>query len=137
MPKHSRGFIRFDPFWWVNADTRAVEALAALVALTFAVVLLLPGDLFDLSGYRVMRALMPEAVWGGILLLQWALQSMAMCGNVRFLRFPSALFALLLWTLIGSCFWMVNPAALASYVFFWIAIFMGWVILRGPTDGDG
>lgn len=143
MPQRSRGplilrLVHFDPFWWIDADTRAVEALSGLIALTFAIVLLWPGSLFaQLAGYRVMAALLPENAWGGILLFQWLIQSLAMCGNVRFLRFPSAICAFLLWILIGICFWLVQPQTLSSYLFFWMAIFMAWVILKGPTDGDG
>ncbi len=110
--------------------------MSALIALTYAVVLLWPGELFaQLAGYRVMAELMTEEAWGCVFLAQWAVQSLAMCGNVRLLRYPSALLAFLLWIFVGACFWLVAPQSVASYLFFWLALFMAWVLWKGPTDG--
>lgn len=136
MPR--RKAFRFNPLWWLDADTRAIEAFSAISALAFAVILLLPGNIFEAkSGYRVMAALLPdERGWAVIFLLQWMLQSLAMCGNVWVLRYPSAALGCLLWLFVGLCFWLVSAEALAPYIFWLIALFMAWVCLKGPTDGS-
>lgn len=135
MPQ--RRAFRFEPLWWLDADTRAVEAFSALLAWIYAAVLLWPGDLFgQLSSYSVMAAIMAEGKWGAMFVFQGLLQSAAMCGNVRLLRYPSAIIAFFLWFFIGACFWFANPQVVAAYFFFLIAAFMGWVISKGPPDGD-
>ena len=134
---NERRVFRFNPLWWIDADTRAVEAFSALVFLTFAVLLLWPGDtLPNFVAYRIMSSLLPETVWGGIFLGQWALQSLAMCGNVRLLRFPAALCGFLLWAFIAAAYLLSSTAGLGGYLFGWIAIFMAWVVWKGPTDGE-
>lgn len=128
--------ISFDPLWWTNADTRMIEAFSALVFLTFGLILFWPGDtLTGFGAYRVMREVAREDVWTGIFLFQWLLQSVAMCGKVRLLRFPAALGAFAIWLFVGTCYVASSPGGLGGYVFLWLAAFMLLVMWKGPTDG--
>lgn len=127
---------RFDPLWWLNADTRAVEAMSAMMFLTFGVGFLLPGDLFArYSAYGAMAAIMSETKWGCLFVAQWALQSLAMCGNVWMLRYPSAALGMMLWVFLAVLFFIAAPTGLAPYPSAWLALFMAWVLWKGPTDG--
>lgn len=129
-------FFRFNPFWWLNADTRAIEAYSAIVFLIFGVGFLAPGDLFaKYPVYRSLGVVMSEEKWGALFVAQWALQSLAMCGNVWALRYPSALLAFLLWIGIGVLFFIGAPTSLSPYPSLLLAVFMGWVVRKGPTDG--
>lgn len=126
---------RLRPFWWWSADTRGAEVLSAVTAWSWGILLLLPARTFDLSpSYEIMAALLPEPCWGGIALAVGALQSLAMCGNVRLLRYPAALLSMILWTTAAAMFLVANPGTHAPVVYGILAAFQAWVIIRGPQE---
>ena len=132
-----RPTFRFNPLWWITADTRSAEAYSALMFLVFGVGFLVHGSLFDrYAVYRSLGAIMPEQGWGCLFLAQWAMQSLAMCGNVWMLRYPSALLAFVLWSGLGCLFLIGAPTSLSPYPSLLLALFMAWVVWKGPTDGS-
>lgn len=129
MPKR---LYKLEPFWWWDADTRAVEAFSAVMAMVWGFVLLLTADMSASPGYRIMHALMPTWGWGLFFVFVWLIQSAAMCGNVRLLRFPSALLAFIVWTAVAIAISVANPSGL-GYTYFVMAAAQAWVLWKGPT----
>jgi hypothetical protein len=127
---------RFTPLWWIEADTRMIEAFSALASLVFSASLFSMWW-FDqqLGAYRIMRELLPLWGWGIVFASVWLVQSYAMCGNVYVARLPASWLAFLSWGVVAFFFLWANPLSLAPYLIGLLASFMLWIIVKGPTDG--
>lgn len=125
------------PFWWWGADSRGVEALSAMVAWYWGVLLLLPVRTFAASrSYDAMAAVAAEWVWGLMICAVALTQSLAMCGGVKFFRYPGAVLAFITWAGVAFLFGASNPATHAVGIYSILAAFNLWVLARGPRD-DG
>jgi hypothetical protein len=123
----------FQPFWWWKADTRGAEVISAVLAWMWGLILLHPYETFRyLPNYRLMSEIAPEWVWGAGYLLVGALQSMAMCGNVHYFRYPAAVLSMLMWLAACYFFAMTQPVSHAPFIYGVLAFSQFWVILRGP-----
>ena len=129
--------LKFRPLWWLNADTQIAEVMSALVALSWAGVLLWPGDTMAAApALRVMARMGGDLFWLPVFVLVWLVQSLAMCGNVRIFRYPGALLSLALWTFVGTTTFFSNPLSPGWAVYAILALAMLWTLISGPTDHD-
>jgi hypothetical protein len=127
----------FTPFWWLQADTRMVEAFSAFCAFAFSGVLFF-GWVFSAEAVTriALSVVMPGWAWSIWFLVVWACQSYAMCGNVFIARLPSALFAFITWFTVAGTFFFNNPFGFAPYIHGILAAFMAWIVIKGPTNGS-
>lgn len=129
--------IAFWPFSWMKADTRIAEVISALIALSWAVILLLPGDtMHSAPGLKIMAEFGNDYVWAAIFGLVWGVQSLAMCGNIGLFRYPGALLSLMLWTFLASTILFSNPLSPGWLSYSVLALSMAWTLISGPTIDD-
>lgn len=127
--------INIRPLWWWKSQTQIAEVMSALTALGWALLLLWPGETMDAApALRVMRLFGGDNLWIGIFALVWIVQSLAMCGNVKLFRYPSALLSLLLWTFVAATSFLSNPLSPAWIVYGVLALAMAWTLISGPTN---
>lgn len=129
--------LNFQPFWWWRGDTRGAEVISAVLAWMWGLILLHPYSTFsDIAGYKLMAELAPEWLWGVVYLVIGLLQSAAMCGNVHYLRYPSAVLSMLGWVAGFYFFYSVHPVSHAPAIYGTLAFSQFWVILRGPQTHE-
>lgn len=132
------GPVTLRPLWWWNADSRIIEAFSGMLAWYWGILLLLPFDTFGAGrSYIVMQQIATEEAWGVFYCIIGLIQSIAMCGNVYYLRFPASLLAVIGWSAASMMVGLANPVGHGLAIYGLLALANGWVIIRGPTrDGN-
>lgn len=118
------------------SDPIAVEKLSSVMLWGWAIMLALPFDTFWSSdSYTSLRGLCTNELWWAVgYAVAAALQTVSTCFFIRYLRFPSAIVALLVWSFTAIMMYLSNPRGTAGVVYAVMAASQAWVVLRGPID---
>lgn len=127
----------FRPFWWWRASTLALEVFSAWLAWSWAILLIVMlkrGDAHFNLFIGEIGALLPLKVWVIIFLTTGIAQSVAMCGNIFGLRYPSLTVSFLVWSFIAFLSVFTNGADITNVPYVLLALLNAWAMLRGPSD---
>jgi len=120
-----------------DTDTRLIELLAALTALWWSAVLVLPLDAFaEAPSLRVLHQFAPARFWAGLLALQGVGQLLGLYLDPHPLRLLCALTAALIWLLVAMLLLITEPPLPSGGVYLLLALGCVWAVARGPGDGD-
>lgn len=120
--------------WWglilVEHDTEPTEMFGGMLKVLIAVVLLLPLQTF--SGNRVygMLSVLPEPIWGAVLLVFGVTHLLALRSGNRAWRRGMALAGFLIWFTWSVSFFDGNPSNTGGVVYLLAATLQGWCYVR-------
>lgn len=120
--------------WW-TADTRAIEAVSAYIALGWAAFLRLEGSKAA-TIYDRLTAVIPIDGWVVAFTIAGLAQALAVCFLVQHVRRFCAGVMFGLWSFIASCYIMSGQATVTAYIYVVFASIATWVALRGPSNHD-
>lgn len=129
--------LKFKPWRWAKADTRAAEAISALSAVAWGVIMALPGDTMASPVWRIMRLIGDDHFWAVIFGIAGVLQALAIFSDAALFRKAGVLLTLMLWFMVSFTSMLSNYLAPGWMVYGILGLAMLWTLLSGPTfDGD-
>jgi hypothetical protein len=125
--------------WWgkilAEHDTEPTEFGGGLLKIAIGTQLLLPIDTFSTSNSFKTLSVLPEWIWGLILVVLGSVHLAALYSNSRVWRSRTAKMGFVIWFSISTTFWLANPSSLGAVVFLFAGLAQGWVSIRLSLPG--
>jgi hypothetical protein len=120
--------------WWglilAEHDTEPTEMFGGLMKLLLAVLLLVPVDTFNRSSVYGLLSVLPEPVWGAVMLVFGGVHLLSLRHGNRHWRRWMALAGFLIWFSWSVSIFVGAPSSTGGVVYLLAALAQGWVYVR-------
>lgn len=120
--------------WWglilSEHDTEPTELAGGLMKVILAGVLLWPSETFSAGRIYGLLAVLPEPIWGSVMLVFGIVHLGSLRSGVRVWRRWMALVGFLIWFTWSISFFVGNPANTGGAVYLLLALAQGWAHVR-------
>lgn len=125
-----RGALRLDELL-NRKDFEAAEAIAALAALGWGIILLAPADTFGSSvSFHALSLLISEPMTGAIMLIVGLTGLTALFANWHYVRRHMTFIMFVVWFFLTWLFWISNFWTTGTAIYPLLAAAAGWAYLR-------
>jgi hypothetical protein len=125
---------RLSDSWWgrilAEHDTEPAELSGGALKIALGFWLLLPWQTFTSSPTFESLAVVPEWIWGGVLVCVGVMHLAALRDGYRVWRRGACLVGFLVWFSMACTFVIANPPAMGWLLFMLSALQQGWCYIR-------